>query len=654
MGKPCKDCKDCNCSKYNKIKRPDFYVMGVDNKPNFQYIIPVNDAEGNLPKSFYFYDLSSPNDETGEWETDSNNAGYGQFLLQSPLYAGGVWNTIQEGINYVTTNPEVSNIPSADGVVITVNNPNYGNTLMEDPSFLLQEWEPYQQPYESLKDPSWLLSFPVCSIKNKFESNEEWRLKDCGIWKIEWRLRVRPVIPLSCYDPSACVGCDDFGFNVTGINPDNYRKAKEAMRFYKSLHAQEGAKALGLSEMRIETGIYSHDTNQYNPVVWSEGGYPQPLINERRYWSSDRPKDMSYAAYSDINTYTKTPFCTDRETWFVGSNVSSITTNSYNGSPNEDDINYVFNPNITSLPGVGRFSVGTNSFINPGTLTFSITDNVGGSALEDWINGFNFDGNGTKIAEMEIEIQGKAAGVWDTATFLQYDVSNISFTPGTVVLSVNSNSSNPTFDNSLGAGHSSTQFFNYDSIDTRYLITLTNTIPGETTSSFNIANVTTQNYTPLTEDFSFELEGFTHVDLDKDRDVSIYLKILPEHNDYGSGGINYVHNDINDQLFTLRPWYSTVDNNANANVSVTPSPTWPWAPLSVDYRNGWKESANVKYEPFLPLDIDRFNTDTPNSRFGSDSFFRRGYNFSLDTKGWYVMIEEGWVRAEKVCEDCEC
>lgn len=653
MKNPCKDCGDKNTSKYSMVDRPDYYVMGVDTKRQFQYIIPVNDAAGNLPKDYYRYDIQDTEaDEFNDWVTDSVNAGYGQLVLLGANFSGGIFETIQDGINFVTNNPEVSNVPSGDGVIITVDNPNYGKTISKHPSFLFWEWEPYQKPYSFLKDPNWLVSFPICtSNDNGFNDNNSWKLKGCGVWKIEWKLRVRPLIPLSFYAEGYGAFCEDYGFADIGFNIDNYKIAKEVMRFYKSLHSQEGSKYLGIAPMRIETGIYSHDTNKYKPVVWSDGKYPQVLPNERRYWSKDYPKEMSFAKYDNINSYSKTPYC-DRKTWFVGSNTQTINTTSYYSGPNQEDIFYEYNSVSSLSPGDGKFIPGSNDLQQPGTLKFSMKDNISKKTLLDFVNLFDNSGDGNKVAELEIEIQGRYDGVWLTSSVLNYNVSNISTANSLVTLSVNDNLSNPTFENNLGSGYSNTEFFNFDNIDTRYQITINNYIPEKTTPKFNIANVIPQTFTPLTEDFVVELEGFTHIDLDKDREVSIYLKVLPEHNDYGSSGINQVYPDFNDRSASMSPWYPILSGNTNVLSAPSTSTFWPWAPLSMDFRNSWQESIDVKYEPFLPLDLDRDIITTNNTL--NDKDFRRGYNISHNIKGWYIMIENGWVSAEPVCEDCDC
>lgn len=640
MSKPCKD-----CVKYNTIKRPDYYSMGVDNRKTFTYIIPVNDAISIGGLDSYYEDAAI-------WETAASPT----YLLKvyASVYGYGIYDDINSAVSDIS-NDVKNTIPSfVDAIEIDIDNPNYGKPLLTDPSFLFWQYEQNQIPYSSLKDPTWLVSFPVCSIKNKFESNAEWRLKDCGVWKVSYRLRVRPLIPLTFYDPSFGDPCADYVFDTELPDQDTYKLAKEVMRFYKSLEAQEGSKALGIAPMRIESGIYSRDTLNYKPIVWSEGGYPQTLPNERLYWSKKYPKEMSWISTSDASSLTDIPFC-GRQKWYIGPNTAPITTVTQVGNPNEENIIYSYTTN--SNISVGTFKPTTNSLTNPGTLEFSLTDKIGGSSLVDWVNSFDFSGNGSKVAELEIEIQGRnitgPPSNWTTSTRLEFDVSTISIQSNKIVFTITSNSNNPLYEDNLDTGYSNTEFYNFSNYETRYLISISNVIPGETIPTFDIANVKPQTFTSLTEDFVFEIEGFTHVDLDKEKDISIYLKVLPEHNDYGSGGINYVHQNSEDRSVNIFPWYSEVDNNANLQSSVSPSGFWPWAPLSMDYRNGYTENLDVKYEPFLPLDLDRRNGANPENFAYDNQRFRRGYGLSDNTKGWYIMIEEGWVRAEKVCEDCE-
>jgi hypothetical protein len=160
--------------------------------------------------------------------------------------------------------------------------------------------------------------------------------------------------------------------------------------------------------------------------------------------------------------------------------------------------------------------------------------------------------------------------------------------------------------------------------------------------------VVSKTYTNLTEDFVVELEGFTYVNLDKEKEVSIYLKVLPDHNTHGTGGIN----PVNDITFG-QTWYSTVQGNSNVNVAISASGTWPWAPLSVDFRTGYREQNNVKYEPLLPLDL-YWRNELSNLKIDLSGNFRRFLYPSDSDPNWHIMIEEGWVSAEKVCEDCNC
>ena len=621
MSKPCKDCND-DCIKHNKITRPDFFITGIDTVRFKQYWIPVNDALsiGGLNTSY--------DDET-EWFTQAYLGDY--TLIGTAAFP--IFNSLQQGIDAVYV--AAASFPSfIDAFVIYVENLNYGNSVMSHPSFLKWAWQPDQIPYGSLKDPTWNISFPQCTTKDKLYSNGGWKLKDCGVWKIEYRLRVRPIIPMSS-DPALGTGCYDWAKDT-----QTYEEMKDAMRFYKSLESQEGSKAMGIAPMRLESGIYSHDTLKYKPIVWSDGTYPQIIPNNRNYWSSKYPKEMSLATTSYNGTE---PPC-ERQSWHIGG-PEPITIYDTTSPPNSNDISYKYDANYTTI-SKGLIIPGTNSLTNPVTLTFSNFDSIGKKTLLDWLSGFDLTGATSKVGEIQIDIEGKINGNWILSTTLNYNITDIAFNTNDIVLNVNSNSSNPEYQDNLGSGYSSSQFYSFDSLQTRYLISVSNTIPGDIVPQYSVGDTKSRTFTPLTEDFVVELEGFTYVNLDKEKEVSIYLKVLPEHNDHGAGGIYPINADM--FVLNVEPWYSSVGGNSNVASTVTTSGVWPWAPLSVDRRTKFTEQLNVKYEPLLPLDL--YWED----KLINNDGFRRAFRYNENDKHWYIMIEEGWVSATKVCEDCDC
>jgi len=621
MSNPCKDCKENNCIKHNKIIRPDYFVLGIDNIRFIQYIIPVNAAMDIGLKKWYTFD------ERSIWFTAASP----DYTLESGT--GIIYKSLEDALDGAYAFAEAN--PPVDAVNVFVENPNYGNPIMTHTSFLKWKWIIDERfAYNSLKDPIWNISFPECTTKDKHNSNNEWRLKDCGIWKIEYRLRVRPIIPLST--TATILTCNDYNPGIT----ESYQDMKEIMRFYKSLESQESSKALGIAPMRLESGIYSHDTGKYKPIVWSDGTYPQIIPNSRNYWSSKYPKEMSLLGNLNIaKTVGTEPPC-ERKTWHIDGPDSIIIPDSIS-LPNDDYIFYKYDNNATTI-NKGLIIPGTNNLINPGTLTFSNIDNIGKDSLLQWLKTFDLSGSPTKVGEIQIDIEGKLNGNWEIATSLNYDISNITFNFDNIVLNVTSNPQNPIEEDNLGAGYSNTQFYSFDNIQTRYSISISNLIPGDTLPAYDPSNVVPRTYTPLTEDFVVELEGFTYVNLDKEKEVSIYLKVLPEHNDHGSLGINPTDSPY------LQPWYSTVGGNSNVQVGISTSPIWPWAPLSVDRRTKYTEQLSLKYEPFLPL--DPYWENQLNLQFD----IRRNLRYPDQDIHWYIMIEEGWVSAEKVCEDCNC
>ena len=641
------NCKDCNCDDnviYRRIERPEYIILGVENVRYYQHTIPLNEAADILPDPIYkttdFLNLIE----------DNNIAGSAISIFNFPDNNIGIFGSKDVAVSYVASNQNIQDAASnIIGVHVNITNKNYGLPITTHPSLLHKRWSPYQTPYNSLEDPTWLLSFPLCGSDQKPTSPEDhskFKLKGCGKWKLEWKLRVRPIINLQCHE-DPCTICD-----YPIITDPEFDEVKEMIRFIKSLDSQHGSKSMGIAEMRIETGIYSNDRKTYDPVVWSDGVYPQITLNEKVLWMKSRPKELHHhlqRSRLDENIRQKDLedliVCEDKG-WKTGTSENyGSGQNEYLYGPNKNDIIYRFGGQ-GAIPKKGNFTVGVNDVDSPVTFYMHYTDTYNKNNLFSYIQAFDTS-NVSKVGEMEIVTEAYQNDVWVVTEINEYDITSIDITGEIASLTVASNTNNPFYTTDLsGGGYSSGSFIQYDNLETRHRMNIYNhvVIDIEQDTSFTNTGYNVRPYTALTEDFVVELEGFTHVDLDREKEVNIYLRVFPEHNDYGSsivGPVNGTH---------APGWDSPIPSDNGILAYPTTSGFWPWAPLSMDFRNKWEEARTVYYEPMLPLDLDRALVINGNSY--SDLLFRRNFGLSHKTDGWDIMIESGWVSAVKISEDC--
>lgn len=660
----CRDCKDekenkyCN-TRWNFIERPNSYDFTKDLEPYIFYYVPVGTAYGTTSKTYYksLTELSDELTELGNPITIPSSFG-GSYTYPT--------TNISEAIQTNYTEKQADYISGGDNYAqIGIRNTNWGVKADEHPAFLYHEYDNTKcVPYNSLQEPKWLLKFPICSIKRKFESNDVWKLKDCGIWKIEYRLRVRPLIFLRTTD-TPCGA--DFVVGPTETYEDLTRK----MNFYMGLREQQGSKCIGITPMRIETGIYKHDSLKYEPVVWSEGKYPQAVVN-RDFWHSDyKEKILKQSPFLD-GTY-----CPILK-YNIGPNVSSnVSVTVSEGTPSDilyyNGMNvYDLDESIGSLLTSGHFGVQDKNFDTPLKIYLHNDSQINGgidgevpldlvlkNKLYDFVKYIDLSGNGVYVGkiEMDIEEPNGTSSTWNLLTRLSYDVTTITIGSTYTEFEVSTNSANPYISN-VGAG-SSTEFYKLSTRPYRYSITIIPKTVCRTITAWNPGvsneNVTVANYTNLSQDFVVELEGFTHVDLDKDKEVSIYLKVLPDHT--SSGSLTFESYGDTKHIQGINGYFGNVYQNGNLypdNTNPYISNSWAWGQLSVDDRTNFREQDNIVYEPLLPLRPELYiesELETSSGQSYAHSY-RHGLQLNNFINGYYIMIEQGWVRAEKVEEEC--
>lgn len=654
----CKDCKDeqekkyCN-TRWNFIERPNSYDFRVDAQPYKYYWIPVGTAYGTTTKTYYtsLLELSLELAELGN-------------PISTPSYGGSyTYNTtdIYEAIQENYTAKQTDYINSADNhAQIGIVNVNWGVKAQEHPAFLYQQYDTDCRPYGAITEPKWLLKFPICSIKRKFESNETWKLKDCGIWKIEYKLRVRPLVFMRNTD-TLCGA--DFPVGTTM----SYETISRYMNFYMSLREQQGSRYIGITPMRIETGIYKQDSLKYEPIVWSDGTYPQVVVN-RDFWTSENPNKILKWNESAGST------CTIKK-YNVGANVTSnVTVTSNSGTPSEimyyNGMNgYDLDESFGSILTSGHFGVQSTDFTNPTKLYFHFdsqtggfdtdvpTDNIFKNKLYNFCQYIDLTGNGVFVGQIEIDIESPNPQFeWTLETRLSYNISTLTIQNGYIELDVDLNPSNPIYSS---GNWSETDFYKLQVKPYRYAITIIPKTVCRTITYWNPGNnnenVTVANYTTLSQDFVVELEGFTHVDLDVDKEVSIYLKVLPEHT--SSGPLTFESWNGAKNIAGIAGYAGTLYQNGTLHPDST-SPyianSWVWGQLSVDDRTDFTEQDNIVYEPLLPirpeLYIESELVDASGQSYAHS--YRHGLVLNQEINGYYIMIESGWVRAEKVEEEC--
>lgn len=650
-------CKDCSCETiYRKIERPKTYQFGVDSDQWTIYWVPVDDY-ADVAGADYFTSYD-------EMETDYNSTALvaslaTKFLSQGPDFEP-VHNTIEEAITYLDafdytfggTRPAGSYYWTR----IQVNNPNYGKELQHDSSVL--SWPINQDAicYDELKDPFWKIKFPICGSNGKKDKDNTFKFKDCGIWNVEYRLRLRPLVFFGWpEDGDACADhWLESGEEVD--NTENRTKLWNTYRFYSAMKEQAGAKYLGMTKLRLETGIFNEDSQTEKPIVWSEGKYPQPVIKYKDYWDSNY-ENGKYLYYKECSP-----------TQWEGMHPHLISSDMEETEVVYKQFNYSFTSGSVSE---GLFEVTTNDFDNPGDIILSKKSQLKGDQYntadiplkyrldepDRFFSSCLENQYASPTGDVEIVQRAFINGEWKKLRKVSYSLIEVVENPTSVTLDVDAGT---VINYDVGNIEDTDIFYNGTTYKTKYEILVSIEKVTKSVPKMDYANVTIGNVTELTDDFVYELEGFTHVDMDKQKEISIYLKALPD----SPSGHPLEHNTG----FTM-PGISSIQPTKNGsdpaiiNESDTmPEKYWPWGVLSADERTGYQEQFKKVYEPLLPIRPDLIDFDATgtgiidNVRAGQA--YRWGHVLSdenwIGRKNpfWYIMIEEGWIRLTKTCEGC--
>lgn len=648
---PCKDCKKkkCNCEViYKRIELPESYNFGIDSDPIFQILIPINEFN---PEEEYFLDITSAQNVYSEYSGPgftANPFGAVQSIVNwcSGIYPG-FYNTIQDAVNFAASQDwSVCAGSYKHLVAVYIINENYGKRKSPDSDAFLS-WPLKQNVYSygELKDPFWKLNFPYCGSAGHEIDSQKFKIEGCDIVKVEYRLRLRPLVFLGWPEDGSCDDYDPASSESTESD-DNLKKMWIMYRWAQSLKNQQGSKYMGLTPLRLETGIYNERSKKENPIVWSEGRYPQPVIKARGIWDSKfRNGKYLYG-----------------ENCFVKKNWSGMTPNLISSSLETIENKYPeegYYYSFGSTSSKGLFSVTNNSISSPTKIKFSTqsqkvgniydTNNIHYKLLEEGIYDFFSSAEYVSSSYGNIEIfqYGLIDGEWSELRKIVYSITGIQRDDSSVECKVTHIS---TVNTDIGNLESTTIFYNGSTIQTRYEV-----IPILNKKTYDVPkmswnNIVIGNLTELTEDFVYELEGFTHINLEEAPEFSIYLKALPDH-----PGTTPLEINATDTL----PYFYNKDLWTSNLGEIVPEVKWPWGVLSADERTGYVEQYKKIYEPFLPIraDIVDFGSTKINSiTAGID--YRLGYKASDEhwsgpkINDWFIMVEEGWVRITKTCENC--
>ena len=561
-----------------------------------------------------------------------------------------------------SSNPEISILYPAGFVFFSVPNYNYGKWVDSHPSFLRYNYNSYDNKnLNYYKNPTWLLNFNFCGVDGKYEENKKFKLGGCNKWEVKWKLRVKPVLFMgsSMIDPpTSCIPIVPFTEITPGDNifdSYDYSDYSQLVDLINVTETKEGSRWLGLTPMRLETGIYNYDTLQYTPIVDSQSGYPQIITNKlhTKWEGNEKDKIQCVTATEIINTKLG-----------PNSNIDVNFTDSV--TPTENDIFYYDFGGTGSLSNSGNFTTQSDNLNSPGTFK------INKQSLK--IKGVQIDGivdDGSYIEKLFSYIGGYVS----PPTLPAGLTLNLEYNIGGVWNRVLTQSFNSTFinlvedDNQLLIGtnpKTSIEYVDLDYVDIpsifgdvdfprptnydyRYNLLITFNRSYKKIDTFSSYTPQIQNYTKLSEEFTFELNGFTNVNLDKGS-VGIYLKVLPDADN--SQNINLYDKSTVVQVGVQYPESSTILCN---NIPMV-NGCYPWGELGVSSKSGWQKIENVEYFPLLPLNRNALMDDLISSPLSDDYIAKQNYRYNLDINpnapALYLMIEEGWVSVEPTCENC--
>jgi len=658
MSKCCEEC----CEKiYKKIKLPESFDFSMDKDLFKTYYKPVGCDYDKLPKLYYENMMELINDYTF-YMTYNPPVRPIIWLGSTPFFTSieTALDTLNTQYSYLSCgNPiEVPNT-NVGFVSFIVPNPNIGKWKDNHPSFLRYDYNNYKE--RSLgyyKNPTWLLNFNYCGVDGKFNENKKFRLDGCDKWEVKWRLRVKPLLflgedlsvrPVGCHPMTPYVDTSEIDFSSF-----DYHDYAQLVNLINAVETKEGSRWLGLTPMRLETGIYNYDNFEFTPVVSSQGGYPQIVSNvNHTKWELEH-KDKIQCVNSESIVETK-----------LGPNAHTNIDYSQEITPTLNDIFYYDYGGVEVYTNSGFFTTQADNINSPGIFKINKQSLRVGEGIEGVINQSDYIENlfsyidgyispPTKTAGVTLNLEYNINGNWERVLTQSYNATFINLTEE---------------DNQLLIGVSpktSIEYVNTDYVDIPSIFgDVDFPIPTEYDYRYNFLigfhktykkidefgtyTPRIQNYTKLSEEFTFELTGFTNVNLNKG-DIGIYLKVLPD-----------ADNNQNINLFNKNGLYPTVQtypdsNHILCNNNPMSNECYPWGELGISSKSGWQKIENVEYFPLLPLNRNIFNNNLVSSLESDDDLAIRNYRHNLDINpkapALYLMIEEGWVSIEPTCEDC--
>jgi hypothetical protein len=666
MSKCCEDscCEDI----FRKIERPDTFVLGRDTNLFKTYYKPVGSFKDVLPKLYY--------DDKVEMLSDYTN----YFISNPPVrikverYASSsFYRSVDSAIELIddffvgvieTTLELETTIYYAFWVEFSVYNINFGK-WNSDPSFLRYDYDGWRSLTPSqYRNPTWLLSFPSCgSNNNSFSQNKVFDLKGCDTWEISYRLRIKPLLFLSRLDPTApsdpCTPFVSLGYQNSFREgyPYTYSDYSSYVEMINFLETKQGSRWLGLTPLRIETGLYNYDTFTFTPIVDSQGSYPQIVPGHNHLLWKKIYQDKLLCKNSDgIVEMTNT---------HLGPNSSSDVVEYIDVSPTPNDIVYYFYGGVGTYSPNAGFTTQVDSINNPGTFKINkyslkvkeldgvVSTGRYENSLFNYIS--DFISPPTKVAGLYLSLEYNINGEWKEVLGQDYGVTYLDIEGEQLLVGTNPNGSIYYIDEDYITS-TPTSFNIATGYDYRWSFKINFSKIIKKIDTFGTYEVKLQNYTRLTEEFTIELNGFTNVDLDNGN-VGIYVKVLPDTDNTHNVGM-YDKTSL-PQIFgfdmILNEGLTYTD--ALCDKVILPDPCYPWGELGIGSNNGWVKQPDVQYYPLLPINRRVYTQamiDYPTMvDYEIETFpYRFGLIPNTNAPALYLMIEEGWVSAKPVCEKC--
>ncbi len=671
MSKCCKDscCEDI----FKKIERPDTFELGRDNNLFKRYYKPVGSFKNVLSKLYYEDKVEMLAEYTQYFITNP------PVRIKSEVFPNrSVYRSINEALSVIdeqfdgiieTTLVLETTVYYAFWVEFTIYNSNFGK-WNSDPSFLRYDYDGWRNLVPSqYRNPTWLLSFPSCGTSdNSFSQNKIFDLKGCDTWEIKYRLRIKPLLFLSRNTPQApsdpCtpfvgVGYGDPDVEGGGIRPYYYSDYSSYTEMINFLETKEGSRWMGLTPMRIETGLYNYDNFTYTPIVDSQGTYPQivPGHNHLSWKKTNKDKILcknSEGLVEMTNTH-------------LGPNSTSDIIEYVQVSPTINDLTYYNYGGVNPYSSVGQFTTQVNSLNSPGTfkinkysLRYSNIEGVVPNGNYDDIL-FNYVGGyvspPTKTASLYLGLEYNIGGEWKEVLGQDYGVTYLDTEDEQLLIGTYPKLGIYYIDSDYITS-TPTSFNISTDYDYRWVFNISFSKVIKKIDTFGSYEVKLQNYTQLMDEFTVELEGFTNVNLDKGN-IGIYVKVLPDTDNTHNLGM--YDKTLLPKIFGFVPIIGDPDplviNDALCDKVILPDPCYPWGELGIGSNTGWVKQPDVQYHPLLPINRRVYTQALIDYPSLVDSNletypYRFGLTPNTNAPALYLMIEEGWVSAKPVCESC--